>query len=89
MPFHDKKPPSVSMDSERLPDELSLDRQDIESLFQAGLVRRRPQKPRPKKRIDYEALQQTHARMLTDGPFSNPAELARHLGVSMVVWAEC
>jgi hypothetical protein len=48
------------------------------------LVRLRPQKPRPKERIDYEALQQTYRRMLVEGPFSNKTELARHLGVSRV-----
>lgn len=46
------------------------------------------QPPRParakKQPIDYAALQQTCARMLIDGPFSNLAELARHLGVSRV-----
>ena len=74
----------TSMGSERLPEELGLDEQDIDSLSQAGLVRRRPQKPRPKEWIDYEALQQTYARMLTDGGFANQADLARHLGVSRV-----
>ena len=46
------------------------------------------QPPRParakKQPIDYAALQQTYARMLIDRPFSNLAELARHLGVSRV-----
>jgi hypothetical protein len=72
------------MDSEGLPEELAVTEQDVESLSQAALVRRRPQKPRPKERIDYAALQQTHRRMLAEGPFSNQTELARHLGVSSV-----
>ena len=72
------------MDSERLPEEIGVTEKDIESLSQAGLVRRRAQKPRPKERIDYETLQQTYARMLTEGPFKSQTELARHLGVSRV-----
>jgi len=72
------------MDSERLPRELGLPEQEIENLLLAGLVRLRPQKPRPKNRIDYEALRQTYHRMLLTGCFSSKAELARHLGVSRV-----
>jgi hypothetical protein len=34
--------------------------------------------------IDYAALQQSFARMLTEGGFSSRAELAQHLGVSRV-----
>jgi biotin operon repressor len=34
--------------------------------------------------VDYEALQQTYARMLADGGFASQADLARHLGVSRV-----
>jgi hypothetical protein len=40
------------MDGERLPHELGLDEEAIQGLLQAGLIRRRPQKPRPKERID-------------------------------------
>jgi len=45
------------MDGERLPEQLDITEQDVESLSQAGLVRHRPQKSRPKKRADYEALE--------------------------------
>jgi len=74
----------ICMDSERLPEELGLNEEAIGSLVQGGLVRLRPQKPRPKKRIDYEALQQTYRRMLAEGGFASQTELARHLGVSRV-----
>ena len=74
----------ICMDSERLPQELGLNEQAIGSLVQGGLVRLRPQKPRPKKRIDYEALQQTYRRMLAESGFASQTELARHLGVSRV-----
>jgi len=44
--------------------------------------------PRPARAkrlpIDYAALQQSYARMLAEGPFSNQTELARHLGVSRI-----
>jgi len=72
------------MDCERLPEELGLDEQDIESVSHAGLVRRRPQKPQPKPRIDHSALRLTYRRMLAEGPFSTQTDLARHLGVSRV-----
>jgi hypothetical protein len=72
------------MDSEGMPEELALAEQDIESLCQEGLVRPRPQKPRPKKRIDYAALQQTYRQMLADSGFASQADFARHLGVSRV-----
>jgi hypothetical protein len=72
------------MDSARLPQELGLDEEAIQGLLQAGLVRLRPQKPRPKPRIDYAALQQTYSRMLAEGPFFTQSELALHLGVSRV-----
>lgn len=74
----------ICMDPDPLPEELGLTKQDIERLVQAGLVRRRPQKPRPKERIDYVALQQTYRQMLAEGPFATQTELARHLGVSRV-----
>ncbi len=74
----------ICMDGERLPKELGVTSQEIDSLRQVGLVRPLPQKPEPKIRIDYSALQQTYRRMLADGPFSNQTELARHLGVSRV-----
>jgi len=74
----------ICMDSERLPQELGLNEEAIGSLVHAGLVRLRPQMPRPKPRIDYAALQQTFARMLAEGPFKSQTELARHLGVSRV-----
>jgi hypothetical protein len=74
----------ICMDSDRLPEELGLNEEAIGSLVQGGLVRLRPQKPRPKKRIDYEALQQTYRRMLAEGGFASQTELARHLGVSGV-----
>ena len=48
----------ICMDSGRLPQDLGLNDETIECLVQAGLVRLRPQKPRPKPRIDYAALQQ-------------------------------
>jgi hypothetical protein len=41
-----------------LPEELMLTEQDVVSSSQTGLVRRRPQEPLTKERIDYEALQQ-------------------------------
>ena len=72
------------MDSDRLPQELGLNEEAIGSLVQAGLVRHRPQKPRPKPRIDYAALQQTYRRMLAEGLFKSQTELARHLGVNRV-----
>jgi hypothetical protein len=72
------------MDSERLPEELGLNEEAIRCLVQAGLVRPRPQNPRPNPRIDYAALRQTYARMLAEGPLSTQTELARHLGVSRV-----
>jgi DNA invertase Pin-like site-specific DNA recombinase len=72
------------MDSERLPHELGLDEEEIQGLLQAGLVRLRPQKSRPKERIDYAALQQTYLRTLAEGGFSTQTELARNLGVSRV-----
>jgi hypothetical protein len=50
------------MDSGRLPEELGLTDQDIESLSQAGLVPRRPQKLRPKKWVVYEALRLTYTK---------------------------
>jgi hypothetical protein len=74
----------ICMDSDRLPQELGLNEEAIGCLLQAGLVRLRPQKPRPKSRIDYAALQQTCSRLLTDGSFVTQADLARHLGVSRV-----
>jgi hypothetical protein len=74
----------ICMDSDRLPQELGLNEEAIGSLVQRGLVRLRPQKPRPKKRIDCEALQQTCRRMLTEGGFASQIELASHLGVSRV-----
>jgi hypothetical protein len=37
-----------------------------------------------KQRIDYDALQQCYAKMLSDGPFKTQKELARHMGVSRV-----
>jgi len=67
------------MESERLPHELSLNEEAIGCLVQTGLVRLRPLKPRPKERIDDEALLQTYRRMLAEGPFSSQSELARHL----------
>ena len=48
----------ICMDGDRLPQELGLNEEAIGSLVQGGLVRLRPQKPRPKPRIDYAALQQ-------------------------------
>jgi hypothetical protein len=42
----------ICMDSERLPEELGLNEEAIGSLVQGGLVRLRPQKPRPKERVD-------------------------------------
>jgi hypothetical protein len=72
----------ICMDSDRLPEELGLTGDGIESLSLAGLVRHRPQKPRPKERIDCSALQQCYARMLAEEPFSNQTELALYLGVS-------
>ena len=74
----------ICMDSERLPQELGLNEQAIGSLVQAGLVRLRPQKPRPTPRIDYAVLQQTYRRMIADDGFVSQADLARHLGVSRV-----
>jgi hypothetical protein len=74
----------ICMDSDRLPQELGLNEEAIGNLVQGGLVRLQPQKPRPKKRIDYEALQQTYRRMLAEGGFASQTELARHLGVSRV-----
>jgi len=72
------------MDGERLPEELGVTSQEIESLRQVGLVRPLPQKPLPKIRVDYAALQQTYGRMLADGGIASQADLARHLGVSRV-----
>ena len=40
------------MDSERLAAEIGVTEKDIDSLSQAGLVRRRPQRRRLKERID-------------------------------------
>ena len=74
----------ICMDSDRLPQELGLNEEAIGSLVQAGLVRLRPQKPRPKPRIDCAALQQTYRRMLAEGLFKSQTELARHLGVNRV-----
>jgi hypothetical protein len=70
----------IRMDSERLPEELAVTSQDIESLRQAGLICPRPQKPLLNGPIDYAALQQTYRRMLADGGFASQADLARHLG---------
>lgn len=67
------------MGCERLPDDLGLSDQDIESLSQRGLVNRRQQKTRPKNRIDYDALRHTYRQMLQSGTFPNRAKLARHL----------
>jgi hypothetical protein len=72
----------ICMESDRLRQESGLNEEAIGCLVQAGLVRLRPQKLRPKPRIDYAALQQTYARMLTDGGFATQADLPRHLGVS-------
>jgi len=72
------------MDNDRLTQESEINEDAIGSLMQAGLVRLRPQKPRPKERIDYEALQQRYRRMLAEGGFASQTELARHLGVSRV-----
>ena len=64
------------MDSERLPEALGLTDQDIESLSNRGLVRRRLQKPRPKDRVDYEALRHPYGQMLQGGAFPSRAKLA-------------
>jgi hypothetical protein len=77
-------PRLICMDSDRLQQELGLNEEAIGSLVQAGLVRPRPQKLRPKPRIDYAALQQSYARLLSEGGFSSRAEFARHLGISRV-----
>jgi hypothetical protein len=74
----------ICMDPDLLPQELGLNEEAIQGLLQAGLVRIRPQKPRPKERIDYAALQQTFRRMLAEGPISKQTELAQHFGVSRV-----
>jgi hypothetical protein len=63
---------------------LRLSAQDIEGLRRTGLVRLPHPMPRPKKRIDYAALQRTYRRTLVEASFSNQTELARHLGVSRV-----
>jgi hypothetical protein len=44
----------ICMDSARLPEELGLTSQEIESLRQVGFVRPLPQKRLPKIRVDYE-----------------------------------
>ncbi len=75
---------AICMDSNRLPEILRLSETAIKHLRQEGLVRVPPPMPQSKKGIDYEALRQTYARMLTEGPFNSQAELARHLGVSRV-----
>jgi hypothetical protein len=72
------------MDSERLPGELGLTGDEIESSSLAGLVRHRPQKPRPKERIDCSALQPSSTGMLAEEPFPNQTELALHPGFSSV-----
>ncbi len=72
------------MDPDFLPQELGLNEEAIGCLMQAGLVWLRPQKPTPRERTDCAALQQTYARMLAEGPFSNQTQLASHLGVSRV-----
>ena len=74
----------ICIDSDRLPQELGLDEEAVDSLVQAGLVRPWPQKPLPKPRIDYSALQQNYARMLAVGRSTSRADLAGHLGVSRV-----
>ena len=74
----------ICLDPDLLPLELGLAEYDIERLRQAGLVRTPPPTPRPKKRIDYAALQQTYRRMLTEDGFASQADLARYLGVSRV-----
>ena len=48
------------MDETRLGETLALTSADIDGLVEAGLVRRKPLRPRPKQRIDYAALQQTY-----------------------------
>ena len=45
------------MDEDRLSQEFDLTAEDVENLGQAGLIRRRPQRPRPKQWIDYAVLQ--------------------------------
>jgi hypothetical protein len=72
------------MDSDRLHAELGLTDPDIQSLFERGLSRPRPQRASTKVRVDYEALQQTYAEMLREGGFANASELACHLGKSRV-----
>ena len=72
------------MDPVRLPELMGLSDQDIDRLRKTGLVHPPPSTPQPEKWIDYAALQQTYRRMLAESPFSNQADLARHLGVSRV-----
>jgi response regulator of citrate/malate metabolism len=74
----------ICINSERLPEVLGLNDESIQGLLQSGLVRLRPQNPRPKECIDYVALQQVYRRILAKGSFSSQTELARHLEVSRV-----
>lgn len=64
--------------------ELGVNDNDLADLQKSGLILPfRPAKT-SKPRIDYDALQQSYAKMLSDGPFTTQTELARHLGVSRV-----
>jgi len=63
---------------------LPLSEAAINRLCERNLIRRQRHPIAKRQPIDYAALQQTYGRLLTDGGFSNKAELARYLGVSRV-----
>jgi hypothetical protein len=72
------------IDYDRVQAELGVSASDVASLQKSGLILPlRPAKT-SKPRIDYDALQQGYAKMMSDGPFKTQTELARHLGVSRV-----
>jgi hypothetical protein len=71
------------MNRKRLPEELGLTDDDIESLSQRGLVRAVSTKPLPKEHMDAQPWQ-TYAGNPAEGWFSSRDELARHPGESKV-----
>jgi len=61
---------------------LPLTEAAINRLCERNLIRCQRHPIAKKQPIDYAVLQLTYTRLLTEGGFSNKAELARHLGVS-------
>ncbi len=68
---------AMTLDSEKIQQAFGIDDQGFKSLVRAGLVFHTPQRPVPRHRIDYVALQQKYQLLMVEGPFLTKAHLAR------------